>query len=263
MRQRDNQWRQARLRDVTASRFADALTTPVAKGVFSIAGEKGAWHVVREGETITGDFTRQTDAKERQAELVAEWCKTHWSRTAHRYMVSLCGERMRNLPSDLLDVPATRWGNDWEQEAFAEALPLIEDIFGAKLSVPVGEYAYIRHPTEDGIGCSPDGIIGDDWLLELKCPYNFVNHDLTVALGTIPPEHIPQVQGSLWITGRKGYAFGSFDPRLRRAGRDPLFLCRVERDDDYIDNVLAPRVIAFRDWLRAEYDALVGGVQPF
>lgn len=223
MKQRDNEWRQARLGDVTASRFKDVLTAP------------------------------RTKAAREAAE---------WSQTSRRYMIELRASLLRGQPFDLLNIPATRWGDEWERSAFADALPIVEDIFGAKLLSPTDDYAYIHHPSEKYIGCSPDGIIGDDWLLELKCPYNPVNHDIAVDRGTIPPEHIPQVQGSLWVTGRKGYAFGSFDPRLRESGLNPLFLCRVERDDEYIDNVLAPRVIAFRDWLRAEYEKLVGK-EPF
>jgi len=219
MTQRSDQWRKARLGAVTASRFADVLTMPRAKAARE-AGE--------------------------------------WSQTAISYMRMLRAERWRCQPFDMVNTTATRWGNEWEAEAFRQAKPIIEERLGETLKLPVGDFAYIHHYCESNIGCSPDGIIGAYGLWEGKCPYNPVVHDVTVDRGVIPKEHIPQVQGSLWCTRRQFYVFTSFDPRMEASGISPLFLIRVDRDNDYIDNVLAPKVIAFRDYLQAEYDKRVG-----
>ena len=99
--------------------------------------------------------------------------------------------------------------------------------------------------------------------MELKCPWNPANHLRTVLDGEMPEKHVEQVQGSLWVTGRKWYIFCSFDPRVERSGMDPLFVCRLERDDNYIEWVLSPRVILFRDWLYNEYARLTGSRDPF
>lgn len=263
MKQRSTEWRQARLGNVTASCFSHVLTVASPKGIFSVGGVKGGWHVVCEGNIVSGSFFRKADATDRQAELVAEWCKTHWSQTAESYLNEKVSELLNCKPSDVWRSDATDWGTANEPYAFEAAIPVVEEMFGQKLSLPEGEFAYIEHPTEPGIGCSPDGAIGDDRLLELKCPYSgakWVAAKRAYDRGkwTIPNENRAQVQGSLWVAEKRIYAFGYFDPRVRASGIDPLLMIEVERDNDYIDNVLAPKVCAFRDYVQSEYKALLG-----
>lgn len=75
--------------------------------------------------------------------------------------------------------------------------------------------------------CSPDGLVDDDGGLEIKCP-KASTHIKYLLGGKLPTEYVPQVQGSMLVTGRKWWDFLSFHPDL-----DP-FLIRVERDEDYI-----------------------------
>ena len=79
----------------------------------------------------------------------------------------------------------------------------------------------------DFIGCSPDGLIGEDGGLEIKCPA-LATHVKYLLDKKIPTEYIPQVQGNLYVTGRKWWDFLSYYP-----GLEPLLL-RVERDEEYI-----------------------------
>ena len=77
---------------------------------------------------------------------------------------------------------------------------------------------------DDGIaGASPDGLVGDDGLLELKCPREDT-HMLYLARGVLPSEYRAQVQGQLWVTGRAWADFMSYCPEL------PPFLIRIEPD---------------------------------
>ena len=84
------------------------------------------------------------------------------------------------------------------------------------------------------VGCSPDGLVGDDGLIELKCPMA-PTHLLWLARyspiggkpGTCPREHRPQVQGQLWVSRRKWCDFMSYHPQL------PPLLIRVEPDAKY------------------------------
>ena len=92
------------------------------------------------------------------------------------------------------------------------------------------------------VGASPDGLVDDDGMIEIKCPLNTVNHVRTVVAGDMPKEHMPQVQGNLWINGREWCDFISFDPRIEGDGR--LFVKRIYRDETYIKN-LERRVMAF------------------
>jgi len=186
-----------------------------------------------------------------------------WSETATTHMLEKLGELVTGIPADTFQSDATRWGIEHEEEARERAIPIIAERFGASVERPVGKYAFIMHPTEANIGCSPDGIIGDDGLLELKCPWNPVNHLRTVRAGEMPEKHVEQVQGSLWIAERKWYVFASYDPRVEKSGMDPLFMLKVERDENYIEWVLSPRVIQFRDWLDNEYTLMTGTREPF
>lgn len=259
MKQRDNRWRQRRLGDVTGSRFADVLSRPSASGVFKIEGKRGEYYVAGyDGEILGGCFATKADAEERRRDFLAEWQKTHWSESAESYVDEKLAELIHCVPGDVWRSDATDWGTAQEPNAFEAAIPVIQSLFHQELSLPVNEYAYIAHPTEPHIGCSPDGIIGDDATAEIKCFYNGAKWMRMRRRGIfLPPEHKPQVQGQLWVTGRKWCAFCVFDPRVIAKGLDPLLMLRIERDDDYIDNVLAPRITAFRDYLYTEYDKLV------
>lgn len=259
MKQRDNLWRQQRLGDVTASRFKDVLAQPSAAGVFAITGRRSEYCVAREGEVVSGEFSRKADATERRAELVAEWQKTNWSQSAESYLDEKLAELIHCVPSDVWRSDATDWGTANEPYGFEAAIPVVEALFGQKLSLPVDEFAYVQHPTEPHIGCSPDGLIGNDGLCELKCPFSGAKWIRAKRFGlTVPKENIAQVQGQLWATGRKWSMFGYFDPRVRASGLDPLLHTIVLRDESYIQNTLAPRVTTFRDYLYAEYDKLIG-----
>lgn len=87
--------------------------------------------------------------------------------------------------------------------------------------------------TDDGkFGYSSDGLVGDDGIIEIKCPSSsrkivetWINADLS--------EYIDQIQGGLWLTGRKWCDFIMYCPWLEPVGKE-LFIRRVHRDDDYI-----------------------------
>lgn len=225
VQQRSDAWRKMRLGDVTASRFHCPLTQPRTKSA-RLAGE--------------------------------------WSATAESYLNELLSELLHCAPSDTWRSDATDWGTENEPHAFEAAIPVVEERFHEKLSLPEGEHAYIHHPTEPHIGCSPDGVIGGDGLLEIKCPYNGAKWIAMKRRGlTLPAENRAQVQGSLWVSGRRWYAFCYFDSRVANSGIDPLLMMRVDRDDTYIDEVLAPRVLAFRDYLTSEYERLTHEGRPF
>jgi hypothetical protein len=224
MKQRDVLWRKARCGVVTASRFSDVITQPRTK----------------------------------EARYNGEW-----SETAKSYMLEKLAELLTGIPADRFQSAPTKWGTEYEAEAFGLALPVIAERFGCEVQRPEGQFAFLQHPTEEMIGCSPDGAIGDDGLLEIKCGYSPTTHLRTIMSGTMPDKHCEQTQGSLWVSGRQFYIFASYDPRMNGTGVDPLFVCKVERDDAYIDNELAPKVLAFRDWLLSEYERLTGGKAPF
>lgn len=99
---------------------------------------------------------------------------------------------------------------------------------------------FIPH-TELAAGASPDGLIGDDGGLEIKCP-NSATHLHTLRSAKVPVQYLPQIYGALWITGRAWWDFVSFDPRLPTNAQ--LIVIRVQRDEDRIAE-LAATVTAF------------------
>lgn len=84
------------------------------------------------------------------------------------------------------------------------------------------------------VGCHPDGLIGDDGLLEVKCP-NSDNHLLNIAYNQQVSDYIHQVQASLWITGRQWCDFVSFDPRFPEPLQ--LHVVRISRDEEIISAI--------------------------
>lgn len=139
------------------------------------------------------------------------------------YLGKLVVEMLTGEPQGIPMTAAMQWGVDCEGAARAE--------YEAKYGVVVQEVGFIPHPDLPYIGASPDGLIGADGGQEIKCPFNSIVHIETIT-GGMPEEHMPQVQGNIWVTGRKWWDFVSFDPRMPKDLR--LYVQRINRDDDYI-----------------------------
>lgn len=150
--------------------------------------------------------------------------KTGEAASRRNYRAQLVCERLTGVPAEAFESSAMKWGT--ETEPFARAA---YEAFSGEL---VEQVAFIKHE-KLATGASPDGLIGDDGLLEIKCP-NTATHIDTLLKG-MSADHNPQVQGQLWITGRQWVEFVSFDPRL--PGRLQLHIQRVPRDQPYIDNL--------------------------
>jgi predicted phage-related endonuclease len=85
-------------------------------------------------------------------------------------------------------------------------------------------------------GASPDGLVGDDGLVEIKCP-NTATHIQTLLDQKIPQKYETQMLWQLECTGRKWCDFVSFDPRMPEDLK--LFVKRFERDDERLDEIRA------------------------
>lgn len=138
-----------------------------------------------------------------------------------RYLLEKVQERLTGLPVDNYVNAAMEWGT--KQEPFARMA------YAEKTGEFVSEVDFLPHP-QIMAGVSPDGLIDNDGAIEIKCPITS-NHIDTLIKG-MDPKHIPQVQGVLWVTGRKWCDFISFDPRL--PPKHQLYVQRIERDENYI-----------------------------
>ena len=150
------------------------------------------------------------------------------------YLMELVVERLTGQPSDHYASTAMQWGSDQEQRS--------RMAYEAATGAMVEETGFIKHPTLPMVGGSPDGLIGEAGGWESKSPYNSAVHLRTVLAGAMHDEHRAQVQGLMWITGRKWWSFQSYDPRLPA----PLnvFVRHIDRDDAYIAT-LEQEVVAF------------------
>ena len=159
------------------------------------------------------------------------------------YLTELVVERLTQQPIQRFQNAAMTWGT--EQEPAARAA--YERITGRI----VEETGFVAHDTLMA-GCSPDGLVDWDGLIEIKCPWNTANHIETLLNG-MPAEHIPQVQGQMWITGREWCDFVSYDPRMPEALQ--LHVQRIQRDEAFIAD-LERRVTSFLAEVGNQVEAL-------
>ena len=178
------------------------------------------WFAARSGIPTSSEFATVM-AKGRDGE----------SKTRRTYMLKLAGEILTGEPMENYTNQHMERGRIMEGEArafyafMADAEPL-----------PVG---FIRNGDK---GASPDALLGDDGLLEIKTKMPHLLIDL-ISKDEFPPEHKAQCQGQLWVSERKWLDLVVYWPKL------PLFVKRVTRDEPYIAR-LATEVDRFNNELR-------------
>jgi len=171
MEQRSEEWFQARLGKVTASRVADVLAK------------------IKSGE----------------------------SASRRNYKIQLVSERLTGEKQETYINQAMQDGID--REAFARDRYVQQ--FGE-----VEEVGFIKHPTLEA-GASPDGMVGEDGILEIKCPMGST-HTETLMTQDVPSRYVPQIQFQLLVTGRKWCDFVSYNPMFPEHLQ--VFVKRVEAD---------------------------------
>ena len=160
------------------------------------------------------------------------------------YLADLVVERLTGNKTESFTNAAMQWGVDQEPLARAE--------YEVKTGNFVDQIAFVEHPTIADFGCSPDGLVEDDGLIEIKCP-NTATHIDYVMQDKVPTKYIPQIQCQLAVTGRKWCDFVSFDPRLPDGLQ--ILIVRLERDDEYIEKLEA-RVVKFLDEVNSAVNGL-------
>ncbi len=146
------------------------------------------------------------------------------TRKAYMYMLAaeaITGEREESFSNSYME-----WGT--ENEPAARAMYELES------GNTVNEVSFIKINDTLKIGCSPDGLIGDDGMVEFKCPKTTTQIE-TFLSGKMPTGHRAQVQGQLWVSNRQWADFVSFDPRID--GDAGYFSIRIERDEEYIKEI--------------------------
>ena len=168
------------------------------------------------------------------------------SATRADYLTDLVLERLTGKQQEFYQNEAMQWGTDTEPQA--------RMAYEAQTSTLVDELGFIDHPTIANFGCSPDGVIGEDGLIEIKCP-NSKTHLSTLLSGKAPTKYIPQMQTQMAVMNRQWCDFVSFDPRLPEDLQ--LFVVRVNRDNEYIAK-LEEEVVVFLDEVNETVNKLKG-----
>jgi putative phage-type endonuclease len=182
-----------------------------------VAIEQGSkeWHLSRLGKVTAS----------RIADVLSKG-KSGESASRKNYRTELVVQRLTGVPGESFTNAAMEWGTTTE--------PLARIAYEAKMGIFVNQVAFIDHPSISNFGCSPDGLIADDGLLEIKCG-NTTTHIDWLLSEKAPSRYIPQMQCQMACTGRKWVDFCSFDPRIDSDLQ--LFIVRVERDEEYIENM--------------------------
>lgn len=180
MKQGSQEWFDARIGKVTASRVADVLAT----------------------------------------------LKTGEAASRKNYRMELVCQRLTNKREEGF--------TNSHMERGVELEPLARAAYEFKQEVIVTEIGFVNHPSIEMSGASPDGLVGLDGLVEIKCPTP-ANHADTLLSGKAPSKYIPQMQWQMACTGAKWCDFVSYCPALGDGLE--LFIVRVERDYDYIAEV--------------------------
>ncbi len=115
-----------------------------------------------------------------------------------------------------------------EQEPFARAA------YEVSRGAFIDQVGIVDHPTIERFAASPDGLIDDDGLVEIKCP-KIKTHLKYLISGKVPGDYFYQMQGQLSCTGRKWCDWVSFRPELPEHLR--LLVIRVARDDTKIKEI--------------------------
>lgn len=155
----------------------------------------------------------------RIADVVAR-TKSGWGASRHNYAAQLIAERLTGNVADSYTNAAMQWGIDTEPEARAA--------YEFYQGVSVQQVGFIEHPSIQMTGASPDGLVGGDGMVEIKCP-NTSTHISTLRGSPLDKKYITQVSWQMACAGRQWCDWVSYDPRMPEQMR--LFVLRIKRDD--------------------------------
>jgi putative phage-type endonuclease len=160
----------------------------------------------------------------RIADVMAK-TKTGTAASRSGYMTQLVTERLTRQPTEGYQSAAMEWGI--EQEGAARAA------YEARTGVLVDEVDFVRHPILEA-GASPDGLVGEDGCIEIKCP-NTATMLEYIEDRSVPRKYLLQIQWQLACTGRNWCDFVAYDPRLPEHLQ--LLVIRVPRDESVIAEI--------------------------
>ena len=179
----------------------------------------------------------------RVADVIAK-TKTGPSASRENYATQLVLERLTNKQAESYTNSAMQWGTETE--------PMARQAYELKRGLFVNETGFVDHPTIEMCGASPDGLVGADGLIEIKCP-NSATHMETILNQKVPAKYIPQMMWQMSCTGRNWCDFVSFDPRFPENLQ--IFIERVAYDPTYV-RMLELEITQFLDEVTKKVEIL-------
>ena len=156
------------------------------------------------------------------ADMVAK-TRTGWGASRFNLAARIVCERLTGTPQESYTNAAMQWGHDTEPQARA--------MYEFMRDVAVQQVGLVLHPSINKSHASPDGLVGEDGLIEIKCP-NTATHIETLLSEDVEGRYVKQMQWQMACCGRAWCDFVSFDPRL--PAEMQMFVQRVRRDDEFI-----------------------------
>ena len=175
------------------------------------------WFAIRRGRVTAS----------RIADVMAQ-TRTGPGAARKNYAAELVAERLTGATAERFTNSAMQWGTDHE--------PAARELYSFLTDADVTEIGFVVHPAIAESGASPDGLVGEDGLVEIKCP-NTATHIDTLLGGTVPDKYRKQMLWQMACTGRQWCDFVSYDPRL--PAEMQMLVQRVERDDAAIAEIEA------------------------
>ena len=179
-----------------------------------------AWFAARAGKLTAS----------RVKALVAK-TKSGYSSSRANMITQLALERITGVVEPTYSNAAMQRGTDLESQA--------RDYYSFERDVSVSEVGMVIHPEPEYsfITCSPDGLIGDDGLLEIKCPFSMAKMVSYLEKDAHAKEYRVQLQMQLLVTGRQYVDAVGYDPRFPDGLK--MAVCRVEADKEYQEELLS------------------------
>ena len=181
------------------------------ENLLEITQGSDAWHQARLGKVTAS----------RIADIIAT-TKSGYSASRANYEAQLICEILTGKPAESFTNAAMAWGTETE--------PLARAQYELKTGNMVNQIGFVVHPKIEQAGASPDGLVDNDGLIEIKCP-NTSTHLDTLLSQKVPSKYITQMTWQMLCTGRKWTDFVSYDPRL--PDNLQLFIQRIELDEEY------------------------------
>lgn len=197
------------------------------------------WHAARLGKVT--------------ASRIADVCartKSGWGAGRKNYMAELLVERLTGRRAEGFTNAAMQHGIDTEPDA--------RSAYQFHINQRIAQVGFVPHGSIADSGASPDGLVGEDGLVEIKCP-NTATHLETLDGAPLPEKYFLQIQWQLACTDRAWCDFVSFDPRVPEYMS--LHVDRVKRDDAAI-KATEKCVSDFLGELRDTIDRLRGKYDP-